>query len=54
MRSRLIGLFLGLGLVAATLTPAPACSYHATSAANGQTSPPQTAQAQPPTQDDSN
>jgi hypothetical protein len=53
MRSTLFGLLLGFGLVAATLAPAPACGYHATSAANDQTSPPQTAQAQPSTDDGS-
>ncbi len=54
MRSTLIGLLLGFGLVAATLAAARACQFHATSAANDQASPPQTAQAQQSTQDDSN
>ncbi len=54
MRSTLIGLLLGCGLMAAALATAQACEFHATSAANDQTSPPQTAQAQQPTQDDSN
>ncbi len=54
MRSKLFGLLLGCSLVAATLAPALACQFQATSAANDQTSPPQTAQAQQSTQDDSN
>jgi hypothetical protein len=54
MRWTLIGLLLGLGLTAATVTAAPACQYQATLATSDQTSPPQTAQAQPATQDDSN
>lgn len=51
MRSTLFGFLLGFGLAAATLAPALACGYHATSATNDQTSPPQTAQAQSSTDD---
>jgi hypothetical protein len=54
MRSTILAVLLGCGLVAATLTPTAACGYHAASAANDQASPPQTAQAQPSTDDNSN
>ncbi len=45
MRSKLVGLFLGCGLVAAAVVPALACSYNtqASSESQGQQ---QTAQAQ--------
>ena len=51
MRSTIIAFLFGLGLAAATSAPAPACQFHATTAANDQTSPPQTADAQQPSQD---
>jgi hypothetical protein len=54
MRSTLLKLTLGLGLVTAALAPAAACQYHATTATNDQASSPQTAQAQPTAQDESN
>ncbi|MGD0184330.1 MAG: hypothetical protein ABSC25_03670 [Roseiarcus sp.] len=44
MRSRLFGLVLGCGLVAALIAPALACPYHNTVSNDQQ----QTAQAQPP------
>jgi hypothetical protein len=46
-----IVLCLSLGLVTAAAT---ACEYHASTAANGQASTTETAQAQPPVQDESN
>ena len=45
MRSKIIGLLFGCGLVAATIVPALACSYH-TQASSDQNKPEQTAQAQ--------
>ena len=45
MRSKLLGLLLGCGLVAATMASASACQYQ-TNASNDQTPPQQTAQAQ--------
>jgi hypothetical protein len=54
MRSTLIGLLIGIGLVAGTLAPALACDYQPTSAANDHASPPQTAQAQTAAPDTSN
>jgi hypothetical protein len=59
MRSTLLTLTLGLGVLAASLAPAAACQYQPTSAANDQASPPQTADAQPaqpaqPAQSDTN
>jgi hypothetical protein len=45
MRSKLIGLLIGLGL-AAVIAPALACDFHSTSASNGATAQ-QTADAQP-------
>ncbi len=52
MRSKILGLLLGLGIVAANLAPAAACMYNNTTADNGQAAPPQTAQSdsQSPTQ----
>jgi hypothetical protein len=44
MRSKLLGLIFGLGVVAATLAPAAACMYNNTTADGSQASPPQTAQ----------
>ncbi len=51
MRSKILGVFLGLGMVAATLAPATACMYN-TTADSSQAAPAQTAQsdAQPPAQ----
>jgi hypothetical protein len=46
MRSKLFGMLIGAGLVAATIAPAIACQYQ-TNASNDQTPPQQTAQAQP-------
>jgi hypothetical protein len=43
MRSKLLGLLLGCGLVAATIAPALACQYQ-TNASNNQPPPQQTAQ----------
>jgi hypothetical protein len=43
MRSKLLGLLLGCGLVAATIAPAFACQYQ-TNASNEQAPPQQTAQ----------
>ena len=45
MRSKIIGFVVGCGLVAATIVPALACSYH-TQASSDQNKPQQTAQAQ--------
>jgi hypothetical protein len=52
MRSKLLGLFLGLGMVAVNLAPAAACMYNNTTADSDQAAPAQTAQsdAQPPAQ----
>jgi len=44
MRTKLIGLILGGGLIAATLSSSLACPYNTTSADNG-AAPAQTAQA---------
>jgi len=44
MRSKLLGLVLGFGVIAATLAPAAACMYNKTTADSNQTTPPQTAQ----------
>lgn len=52
MRSKLIGLVLGLGL-AAIVGPALACNY-GTSAENGKTTSQETAQSQPATDTGSN
>ena len=54
MRSSLLKLMLGFGLVIAAFAPAVACEYQIHAATNGQASPSQTAQAQPATQDQSN
>ena len=54
MRSSLLKLVLGFGLVAAALAPAAACQYQMHSATSDQASPSQTAQAQPAAQDQSN
>jgi hypothetical protein len=45
MRSKLLGLLLGCGLVAATIAPAFACDYQ-TNASNDSPPPQQSAQAQ--------
>ena len=45
MRSKLLGLFLGFGLVTAAIVPAYACDYQKTNASADQSQ--QTAQAQP-------
>jgi hypothetical protein len=49
MRSKLIVLLLGCGLVAATMAPSFACQYNLTTASDTQ-APQQTAQAQSPQQ----
>ncbi len=46
MRSKLIGLLVGLGLAAA-VAPALACNFHTTSASNDGAATQQTADAQP-------
>jgi hypothetical protein len=46
MRSRLVGLLLGCGLLAATVAPAFACDYSTNASADTQASQ-HTAQAQP-------
>ena len=46
MRSKLVGLLLGCGLLAATVVPALACPYNTNASADTQ-APQQTAQAQP-------
>jgi hypothetical protein len=49
MRSKLVGLLLGCGLLAATMAPSLACSYNTQASSEAQP-PQQTAQAQlPPT-----
>jgi hypothetical protein len=45
MRSKLLGLLLGFGLVTAAIVPAYACDYQKTNASADQSQ--QTAQAQP-------
>jgi hypothetical protein len=53
MRAKLLGLLLGCGLAAAAISSAAACSYHMTTASDGQSTQ-QTAQADAaPTQDSS-
>ena len=47
MRTKLLAILAGCGLVAATIAPALACNYQ-TNASNDQTTPQQTAQAQTP------
>ena len=54
MRSSLLKLMLGCGLVIAALAPAAACQYQTNAATGNQASPSQTAQAQPAAQDQSN
>jgi hypothetical protein len=51
MRSKLIGLLLGCGLLAASVAPALACSYN-TQASSDTQAPQQTAQAQQPSDTD--
>jgi len=46
MRTKLLAILVGCGLVAATIAPALACQYQ-TNASNYQQAPQQTAQAQP-------
>jgi hypothetical protein len=53
MRSKLCGLLLGCGLVAAMVFPALACDFHLTTADKDQ-APQHTAQAQPSTDSSSN
>jgi hypothetical protein len=53
MRSKLLGLLLGLGLAAATIAPAAACDYGVTTS-NDQAAPQHTAQAQPATDSNAN
>ncbi len=48
MRTKLFGLIVGGSLIAATMTSGLACPYNTTSAANDQSSPPQTAQSDQP------
>ena len=47
MRTKLLAILVGGGLVAATIAPAFACNYQ-TNASNDQAAPQQTAQAQTP------
>lgn len=47
MRSKLLAILVGCGLVAATIAPAIACDYK-TNATNDQAAPQQTAQSQTP------
>ena len=47
MRATILALLLGCGLAAAALSAASACQYHAAMAANDQSAPTETAQAQP-------
>jgi len=47
MRTKLLAILAGCGLVAATIAPALACDYQ-TNAANDKATPQQTAQAQTP------
>ena len=54
MRSALLTLMLGFGLVTAALAPAVACDYQMHSATADQASSSQTAQAQPTGQHQSN
>lgn len=54
MRSSLLKLTLGFGLVVAALAPVAACEYQMHSATADHAAPSQTAQAQPATQDQSN
>ena len=49
MRSTIIGLLLGCGLIAAASLPAAACPFYTTQAAADQQTPAQTADAQTPT-----
>jgi hypothetical protein len=53
MRSKLRGLLLGFGLLAAMAAPTLACDFHVTTA-NDQATPQHTAQAQPSTEDQAN
>jgi len=45
MRSKLLGLFLGIGIASAAIVPAFACHYHQTNASSDQSQ--QTAETQP-------
>ncbi|HEV3043272.1 MAG TPA: hypothetical protein VGY52_05350 [Roseiarcus sp.] len=53
MRSKLRGLLLGFGLLAAMATPTLACDFNLTTAAKDQAAQ-HTAQAQPSTEDQAN
>ena len=46
MRSKLLAVLVGCGLVAATIAPALACDYSKTNATNDKAAPQQTAQSQ--------
>jgi hypothetical protein len=48
MRSKLLAVLIGCGLVAATIAPALACDYGKTNATNDKAPPQQTAQSQTP------
>ena len=48
MRSTIIGLLFGCGLIAAASLPAAACPFNSTEAASDQQTPAQTADAQTP------
>jgi len=51
MRTKLVAILVGCGLVAATIAPAFACDYRTqTQAENDKAPPAQTAQTQPDTQ----
>jgi hypothetical protein len=52
MRSKLIGVLVGCGLLAAAVAPAFACSYNTQASSDAQ-APQQTAQAQQPSQTNS-
>jgi len=48
MRSKLLAVLVGCGLVAATIAPALSCDYGKTNATNDKAPPQQTAQSQTP------
>jgi hypothetical protein len=54
MRSKLCGLLLGFGLLAAMAAPTLACDFNVTTAAKDQAAPQHTAQTQPSTEDKAN
>ena len=46
MRSKLLAVLVGCGLIAATIAPALACDYNKTNATDDKATPQQTAQSQ--------